>query len=153
MENTGIPSGVCMNNIQEATNKNTIKDTLKCDQRRKKSYQHYFLSSFLKVRKIKDKTKQNEVSPKGGRKYSYPNTPVLISASTDTFSGMGPMGFFFSKRKHLTFLKAKGGGEGDKSKQPFFHTSLKKKPFPFKKYCFPLFFQQYTLVGKAVDGT
>lgn len=93
-----------MNNIQEATNKNTMKDTLKCDQRKEKSYQHYFLSAFLKVRE----KKQNEVSPKGGRKYNYPNTSVLISASTDTFSGMEPMGIFFFKRKHLTFLKAKG---------------------------------------------
>lgn len=82
-----------------------MEDTLKCDQRKKNPINIiFYLHSY---KSGEEKKKQNEVSPKGGRKYSYPNTSVLIFASTDTFSGMGPMGIFFSfRRKHLTFFKS-----------------------------------------------
>lgn len=86
------PYCFCVNDTQKRPQVKTQLETSKCDQR-KTSYQLYFKISFLKV-----KSKQNEVSPKRGRKSSCPNPSV--SASTDTFSIMGQMGFFFFKKSN-----------------------------------------------------
>lgn len=115
------PYCFCMNDTQKRPQIKTQLKTSKCDQS-KTSYQHYFKSSFLKVKK-----KQNEVSLKGGRKNSCPNPSVFVSASTDTFSIMGPMGIFFS-RKAINFLKA-NHCPSPKSKQSYFHASDKNCPF------------------------
>lgn len=47
-----------MNNIQETTNKNTMEDTLKCDQRKEKSYNIiFYLHSYKSGEEKKNKMK------------------------------------------------------------------------------------------------